>query len=236
MDDGEGCGVKGDAVDGAGMAAILAVSAHGVAQVVHVHTDLVLAASLYLQFYHGEAASLLDDAVACYGEPPEFLVVGGIHLKGVGVLGEETFDGAFFLLHFAFNNGNVASVDDHVVPVADELVACLLGACEEHKSRGVAVEAVHDIHVGLVAKSARIFLHYIIYGIVAGFAGGCGEHAIAFIDYDDVVVLIHELDAWVAEDLEGAVEVYPQLVASSDWQVKLCGRHAIDCQLVVSQH
>ena len=48
MNDGECGGVESDAVDGAGMAAILAVAAHGIAQVVHVHPYLVLAPGLNL--------------------------------------------------------------------------------------------------------------------------------------------------------------------------------------------
>ena len=191
-----------NAIDWTRMAAILAVTADGVAQVVHVHPDLVFAPGLYFKLNHCKSFTLLDESIAGYSKSPYLLVVGRVHLKCFGILGKEALDGTLGLWNVALDHSNVLALDKHVVPIADEDVARLLGASEEHKARGVTVETVHNVDVGFWAESSRIFLDDIENCVVAGLACSCREHPIALVDNNDVVVFIDEPDAWMAEDLE----------------------------------
>ena len=68
VDEHQRAGMEGQTVDGRGFGAIAAVAGDGVAEVVHVHTDLVFAPCLKLYFDEGVAVGRFDGFVAGEGK------------------------------------------------------------------------------------------------------------------------------------------------------------------------
>ena len=92
---------------------------------------------------------------------------------------------------------------------------------EHHQSGSVAVETVYDEQHG-----TRIFLFQIVAqdavgGSVLDVVGRNGENSAAFVDDNDVVVLIDEFDARMRENNKRAGEVHFQQVALAYRRVEL---------------
>ena len=142
---------------------------------------------------------------------------------------------ALRLVELPFNHTDILASAHHVVPVVLQPLFGLDCLGEDHETRCVLVEPVHDENL-----VARIFG----FQIVAEDRVGCAlfdfvvshrEEAVAFIDHNDVVVLIDELHAAVVEGYERTCYVDLDGVAGVELHVELAADSAVDLHLIVFQ-
>ena len=207
MDETQRTGVQRQACDGAVTGAVFAVANDGVPEVFHVHAYLVFATGVEFQLDECVSATACQHLVAGDGKLTFFGVVNRVDLK-LRVLGKIAAHHAFGLaLEFAFKHRHIFAVEYHVAPVVLQVVLGNAALGKQHQSRGVAVEAVYDKHLRLGVVGLHIFAHLAVHGAFLHAVGAHRQHTVALVDNEQVVVLIHQLDARVLEHGKCAVEV-----------------------------
>ena len=170
--------------------AILLVAHDGVAQVFHVHTDLVLASRLQQHFHQADAFRGGQRVIVCDGFLAAVVRGAAVGDEGLVVL-QPAAHGAAFLLHLSAHHGHVSAVKDDAVPVLLQNALRLLCLGIHHQSAGLAVQAVHHMcrafEVALLEVLVQDGLHAVL--------SRCRCHAqdaLAFFNDDDVLVLIDD--------------------------------------------
>lgn len=120
------------------------------------------------------------------------------------VFGQIAADFSFGRLHPAAYDGIIAAFEHHVVPVMLHGFLGLGVLGEHHQAGGVLVEAVHDKDLVSLILALEIFAQD---GIGCSFlyaVGAYRQQSVALVYDKDVVVLVDNLYARMAECLEFA--------------------------------
>lgn len=112
----DGAGMERKTVDRGGTGTIAAVAGYGMAEIVHVHAYLVLAASLQFHLHKGVAIGAFERLIVCNGKFPLLGIVGGVY-DILRVFGEVAAHFAGGGIEFALNHAYILATAHHIVPV-----------------------------------------------------------------------------------------------------------------------
>ena len=206
--------------------AIASVADDGMAEVLHVDTDLVLAAGFEVELHERIAVGTLDGAVV--GDGFLAAVVRGAGVDVEGAVGEPGVDNALVFLHLAGHNGHVAAVEDNLVPVVAQGVLRLLVLGKHHQTGRVAVEAVDHVDTVVAARTLEVLIENGAGGAFLLALGADREQALHLFDHDEVGILVDNLQQLVVELVValGAADLY--LHAGLQGEVVLGGDDIVD--------
>ena len=108
--------MEADSPDRVNVGTILQIAHHGVLEVLHVDTNLILASRLQFQFHQRIIGTALEGAIMGDGIFAAVIVVGGISDKHL-VVGQPRFHGSTILLHPSLHHSHVATILHDVVPM-----------------------------------------------------------------------------------------------------------------------
>ena len=187
-------GVQCQPVEWVESVAVLVIASHGIAQVLHVDTNLVLPACLEPHLCQGVAPVGCYAAIVRDGFLPA--VVCGAAIGDVSfVVLEPGVDGAAFLRHLSAEYGDIASVIDDVVPVFLELLPDVEVLGINHQAACVAVEPVDDVSRAGEVAAAEVLVEDGLDAVLAR-CRGHAEDAFGLLDDDEVLVLVDYADIW----------------------------------------
>ncbi len=228
MDEGDAAGMEADSADGVGLCAVLEVADHGMADVLHVHTDLVLSACLQTKLNQRTVVGALKGAEVGDGESAAL----GLDGRGVGhealVVVEPRADGAAVALHAALDDGLVAAVEDEVLPVVDERFLHIAPLGKEHQSRGVAVETVDGVRGDGTLSAAQVFVEDALDGVFAAIERCIGEDARGLIDDQQEGIFIDDADKLAMQGVQVATAGNLDELSGAQGFVVLGGDDLID--------
>ncbi|MNI76614.1 hypothetical protein D3C73_1328580 [compost metagenome] len=126
-----------------------------------------------------------------YGMLAVTFVRTGIHFERRGFL-QPGADGAFRLFDCAFHKGYIGALFDGFSPIILQLLLHLFAFGEHHHTGGVAVQPVYNKDAVAGAGQPDMLHQLAVRGLFILVAGGDGEQACILVDYNQIVILMHD--------------------------------------------
>lgn len=226
--------MKRKSVDRAYAGSIPAVAHDRMPHLFHMHTNLVFAACVKVDFQHGTSLAFHKGGITCHCQLPFALHIGRIHLVA-GVLCQIAAYGIGLTVRDAFDHSQILTLEYHIVPVVLQRLFGLYVFRKHHQPRRIAVKAVHDKNlVGRIAP-LDIVAQYGVCRTLLDVVGAYRQQSVTFINHKDIVILIHQAQPGIAEHMESAGEIDMHPIARLKKHVPLCSRSIAHLDLAVLQ-
>lgn len=234
MDETKAVGMEAEAAQGVVAAAVFLVADDGMAEVLGVDADLVLASCLKMEVHQRVIVVANQHLVMGHGVFPAVVNGAGVSDEGFVVF-EPRLHGARAGFQPAFHDGHVAAVIHFLLPVLLEHHGDLLVFGEEHQSRGIAVEAVDGVGPAALLGGGEILVEDALGGLLFG-AGAIGEEPFFFVDDHEMLVLIYDFEPFAVESFFGGGFTNLDGHAGLQGEVELGSAVAIHADDAVGQH
>ena len=142
--------MKAGSAKGIVLRTIFFISGNRMAQLLHVHADLVFSAGFEFNLQQGELFVALQYFVMGYGLVALSGNFGGVHDQHLVLLQKGSY-GSLVIFDNSLNNSNVGTSDYGFLPLFLHDLLYFLTFCEHHHTRSVAVEPMnHENAVGRI--------------------------------------------------------------------------------------
>ena len=221
MDKTQTAGVEGKATKRITVRSILTVTGNAMADVLHVHTYLILTAGFQLQFHQRIIAVGSQHLITGKGILAVFLIIGRINVESC-IFFEIRCHLSFRRFWFALDHGHIAPIEHHIVPRTLHFFLYALTLGKHHQSRSVTIETMqYKNAIGRIVL-AHIIAKYMVGRIGFYTVGRNGQQTITFIDNYKEVVFINNTETRVAKLFITPRIINGYLIARMQRGIELC--------------
>jgi len=224
--------------DGTRMPTIFNVTSQRKTNAVHLHTNLVFAASFEVHFDQGIGCSNFDDAVVGDGELAFFGVLASVDYKSLA-FPEIRFDGAdaraVARFQSAFDHSHIAALVHSELPIVlhGKLDVLVLG--KQHQTGCFTVQAVNHKNLVVGILAFYIFAQDAVGGADFFLRSGDGEQAGSFVHYDQMFVFVNYFELRVLKGDPAFAPAHEHFVAHIELVVELADDLLFNGDLLVVQ-